>query len=378
MHLTYRFRLLPTKKQHNSLEEILEGQRVLYNAALEERISAYEKQSIPISKFDQFKSLTEIRQYDPVLASISVNLQRSTLERLDNAFKGFFNRMKKGAKAGFPRFKSRDRFNSFGFTAAPLLDGNRVYFKGGGSLRFRQHRALPGKPKTAWIKKDHKGWMIGFVVEVADNSPFIWKEPETGIDLGISDMAILSSGERIPNLRHAKKAERRMRVLQRALARCRRGSNRRRKVKSEVARLHARVANSRATCLHQVAARLAAKYQTIYVENLNVVGLARGMLAKPVHDVAWAKFLFLLTYKAERAGGEVIPIDPKYTSQMCSDCGVIEKKELSQRTHICVHCGLVLDRDHNAAKNILARGRSAVSGSLTKSIRACVEPEISV
>lgn len=351
---------------------------MLYNAALQERISAYQKHKISITKFDQYKSLTEIRQHDPAHASIPAVIQRSTLERLDNAFKGFFSRVKKGEIAGFPRFRGKGRFDSFGFTTAPMTKGNRVYFKGIGSLRFRSHRPLAGAVKTAFIKRDHKGWTIGFTVDVEDNDTFAWKIPEIGIDLGISDMAILSSGERIPNLRHAKKTERLMRVKQRALARCRRGSKRRAKVKAEVTKSHARIANGRSTYLHQVAARLVNTYQTIHVENLNVKGLARGMLAKSVHDVAWGKFLFLLTYKAERAGGEVIKVDPKHTSQICSGCGVIEKKLLSQRVHDCVHCGLVLDRDHNAAINILARGRSVISGSLTKSIRTCVEPEISV
>ena len=148
--------------------------------------------------------------------------------------------------------------------------------------------------------------------------------------------------------------EREMRIRQRQLARCRRGSKRRRKVKARLASLSAKIARARDTHLHQVTASLAARFKVIAVEKLNIKGLASGMLAKEVHDASWGRLIGMLRYKAARAGGEVIEVDPRYTSQICPECGIIKKKELSERVHSCP-CGCVLDRDVAAAKVILHR-----------------------
>lgn len=356
--LTYKYRLMPTRRQHEALIALLDSQRVLYNAALEERISCYRATGKYRAFFDQCKTLTECRRDLPEMAAIPANIQRGTLKRLDEAYKAFFRRVKAhNAKAGFPRFRGKGWFNSFDFNEMDGLrfDGKRLRFKSMPSgLRVHLHRPMPtGKILTAKFKRDHKGWSVCFAVNVETPEKRIIQSA-VGIDVGIKTLAATSDGLLIPNTRAARRAERELRRRQRALARCKRGSNRRRKVRAHVTRLHAKVSNTRSTSLHQISALLARRYDVIAVEALNVKGLSRGMLARDVHDASWSKLVQLLEYKAEKAGAHLIKVDPKYTSQICPECGTIAAKTLAERVHDCA-CGYVADRDVAAARVILSR-----------------------
>ena len=358
MILTYQYRILPTKRQHAALETLLESQRVLYNAALEERIGAY-RRGIIRTWIDQTKALTDWRQSDPEAATTPVNLQRATLKRLDEAYKGFFRRVKSGTKAGFPRFRGKGWWDSFGFREfrGIRLEAGRLRFKGmPGALRIHVHRPLPGEARicSCTFRRDTKGWRVGFAVEL--QTPSIRHgQRMVGLDLGISTFATLSDGGFVPTLNAARRAERRTRIAQRSLARKCRGSGNRRKARTELARWHARTARRRSDFLHQASARLIRDYDVIAVEALNVRGLARTPLARSVYDASWAKFLAMLHYKAERAGVQLIRVDPRNTSQDCSGCGMRVRKALNERRHDCPHCGLSIDRDLNAARNILHR-----------------------
>jgi putative transposase len=358
MVLTFRYRLLPTKAQHRALERILESQRELYNAALEERIGAYRKAGSTITYVDQTKGLTEWRHDDAQARGLPVNLQRATLKRLDEAYQGFFRRLRTGSKPGFPRFRGKGWFDSFGFRefAGITLDNHRVRFKGmPGSLRVHWHRELPETSiKSCTFKRDMRGWSIGFAMEVATEEPRKARR-DVGVDLGISTFAALSDGGFIPSLRAARKGERRLRIAQRALSRKKRGSTGRRKAREGVAHCHAAIARQRREHLHQASARLVRDYDAIAVEKLQVKALARSALAKDVHDASWAKFLSMLRYKAEWAGARVIEVDPQHTSQDCSGCGTLVPKDLAARHHDCPICGLSIGRDLNAARNVLNR-----------------------
>jgi putative transposase len=358
MILTFRFRLLPSKAQHRALEGILESQRQLYNAALEERIGAYRKAGKTIGWIDQFKALTDWRRSDPEASALAVNIQRATLKRLHEAYRGFFRRVREGSKPGFPRFRGKGQFDSFGFAAFAgiTLRKGRLRFKGmPGGLRIHWHRELPATEiKCCTFRRASSGWTISFVVQVDPASPRRTNRA-VGVDLGISMFAALSDGGFIPPLRAARKAERRLRLAQRAVSRKAQGSGQRRKARAKVARCHASVARQRREHLNQASARLVRDYDAIAIEKLNVNGLARSALAKEVHDASWAKFTSMLRYKAERAGARLIEVDPRGTSQDCSICGMRVPKDLSVRQHDCSHCGLSIDRDINAARNVLNR-----------------------
>ena len=213
-------------------------------------------------------------------------------------------------------------------------------------------RALPSEPLACKVKREGRHWYALLSVEVPCAA--IHEGPAVGIDVGISTLAALSTGELIENLRPSRHAARRMRIAQRALARCKRGSRRRHKAKARLGALHASIVRARETRLHQITANLTRRFGAIAVEKLNIKGLAGGMLARDVHDVAWGRLIEMLRYKAERAGATLIEVDPRYTSQACPECGIIKKKELSERVHSCP-CGCVLDRDVAAAKVILHR-----------------------
>ena len=302
MILTFRYRLLPAKRQHRALERILESQRQLYNAALEERIGAYRKAAVTRTYFDQCKALTEWRGSDPEAAELPVNLQRGTLKRLDEAYRGFFRRVAKGGKPGFPRFRGKGWFDSFGFSefSGITLKDSRLGFKGmPGALRLHLHRDLPANasPRNCSFKRDTKGWSVSLTLDMEVQAPRT-AQRVVGVDLGISTFAALSDGGFIPSLRAARKAERRLRVAQRALSRKQRGSGGRREARQAVARCHAAVARQRAEHLHQASARLVRDYDAIAIEKLNVKGLAASALAKDVHDASWARFISMLRYKA--------------------------------------------------------------------------------
>lgn len=356
--LTRKYRLLPSRKQYAALASILDDQRLLYNAALQGRIEAYRKASKTVTLYIQQQELTELRQ-EPEFAAIPANLQRWTLRRLDEAYQAFFRRLKaKGEKAGFPRFRGKGRWDSFGFSefSGIRLKGKRLYFKGmPDSLRVHLHRPLPDcKPLSCTFTRDHKGWAVCLQYRIPVAAlPVTGKS--IGVDFGLTHLATLSTGEAIPNPRVAKRAEREMRKRQRALARCRKGSKRRQKVRLAVTRCHARIKNTRRTYLHQVSARMVRENDVIAIEDLNVKGLAGSMLAKSIHDASWAKLKEMLAYKAAKAGRQLIEVDPRYTSQACSGCGVIVPKKLSERWHRCPECGLQMDRDENAARNVLHR-----------------------
>jgi len=359
MILTYQFRLLPSKKQWRVLESLLESQRLLYNAALEERIGAY-RHGVALTYIDQCKGLTEWRQTDADAASVAVNLHRGTLKRLEEAYKGFFRRAKlRAGKAGFPRFRGKGRWNSFAFREfrGISFDGGRLRFKGmPGAIKVHVHRKMPEHApiRSCTLRRDSKGWKVGFCVDVSVGHPRKG-ERSVGVDLGISTFAALSDGGFIPSLRAARRAQRQLRVAQRALSRKSRRSKSRCKARTQIARCHAAVARARSNFLHQASARLVRDYDVIAIEALNVRGLARSALARDVHDASWAKFISFVTYKAAKAGARLIEVNPVNSSQMCSGCGVMVHKDLRQRSHHCPHCGLSLDRDLNAARNILGR-----------------------
>ena len=359
MIVTYCYRLLPTKRQHRALETILESQRQLYNAALQERRDAYRLRRVTRTYIDQCKGLTELRQSDAEFRGLPVNLQRATFKRLEEAYRAFFRRVKSGDKPGFPRFRGKGWFHSFGFREFEGIsfEAGRIRFKGmPGSLRVHVHRPLPEQAiiKSCTFRRVARGWQVGFAVKVP-TAPIRRGGRVVGVDLGISLFAALSDGGLIPSLKAARRAERRLRQATRALARKKRGSRSRRGARMAVARCHAAIARRRADHLHQASARLVRDYDVIAVEALNIKGLARSALARDVHDASWSKFISYLTYKAERAGARIVEVNPQHTTQECSGCGITVPKRLGDRRHECPHCGLSIDRDLNAARNILNR-----------------------
>lgn len=374
MILAYKYRLLPTKRQHSALASILEDQRQLYNGALQERLECYRKTGRSLTHRDQFKGLTEWRHQDPDEAAVyPANLQRWTLKRLSDAYSGFFQQVKKrDGKAGLPRYRSTGRWRSFGFLefSGVKLRGNRLHFKGmPGSLRVHMHRGLPdAKILACSISRDVSGWTVSFSIDITPSEKNGTGRC-VGIDVGLTCLAALSDGTTVQSCRAAERGAKELRRRQRAVSRCKKWSSGYAKARLAAGKAHHKARLTRDTHLHQASAAIVGKFDIIAIENLNISGLAAGFLARSINDASWGKFYQMLHYKAERAGVQLIKVDPKFTSQECPDCGTRVKKTLSDRVHSCP-CGCVLDRDIAAARVILSR---AVVGPEARNVAGCGE-----
>lgn len=359
MRLSYKYRLYPTKAQALALGEMLGAFCDLYNAALQQRIEAYQRRKIGIRYTDQARELKAVREVDDRLATYSFSAEQQVLRRLEKAFAAFFRRVAVGTKPGFPRFRPKSRFNSADFRLGDgltLRKSGRIGLAGiAGEVKVKWHRALPPGASSAVLSRSGGKWYVCFQVERAEADRVSDRgTASVGVDLGLSSLVALSTGETVAAPQWAAAAAKSLRRAQRAVSRKRQGSRRQRKAKLRVARLHGRVARQRRDFSHKLSRSLADRFTHIAFENLNVAGLARGMLAKSVHNAAWTQLVQHVTYKAENAGGVVVLVDPRGTSQTCPDCGLIKPKRLSDRVHRC-ECGCVMDRDVAAARVVLQR-----------------------
>jgi putative transposase len=348
---------------------------LLYNAALQERCDAYKncnrKSRTSITWCDQSRSLTQIRGEDPEFSVMHLKPQRGALRRLDRAFVAFFNRVKKGEKLGFPRFKSRDRWRSIELPEGYRLDNARLKTKDF-SIKIHMHQPLPENFKKhcgAILVKDHKGWLVNFKIEIEEAPEKKPINSAVGLDVGLRALVATSDETSDRNVYDApeylRKAEKKLRRLQRALARCKKGSKRRQAAKQRVISLHDKVKNQRRDHAHKLAKDIVEQADFIAVENLKISNMVKNKhLAKSISDAGWASLTAKMEYKAESAGKYFVRVDPKNTSQQCSNCKQLVRKTLSNRVHKCDHCGLKLDRDVNAAKNILALGLQTHSDAL--------------
>lgn len=354
----FKYRLYPTRKQTQAIDAMLETHRHIYNNALAARKAAREERKESISYKQQSASYREEKQSNEYYQSTNFSSVQRTLRRLDKAFKAFFRRVKAGEKPGYPRFKGRNRFDSIEFTYSDgikIRDNGKLYVQYIGEIRLKQHRPIAGNIKTAIIRRNAGRYYVCFAVETESN-PLPRNGAVVGLDMGVSNLVTTSDGEFFEPPKYLRQSERKLRQKQRKVARRVKGSNRRRKAVRELQRTHKHIANQRRDAAHKIARKLVDAYDIIVVENLNTNGLLKNHhLAKSIADAAWNTFILILAQKAEEAARKLIKVDPRYTSQECSCCGEIVKKDLSVRIHQCPHCGLVLDRDVNAAKNILQK-----------------------
>ncbi|MDR6218816.1 transposase [Deinococcus soli (ex Cha et al. 2016)] len=354
----FKYRLYPTKAQITSLDTTLALCQRLYNGMLEERRGAYQKAGKSLTAYDQMKSLPEVKAALPEYAGVNAQVLQDVAKRLDKSFKGFFRRVKAGQKAGYPRFRSRDRYDSFTYPQPSQNsvsgDGKHVYLPKIGNVRIKLHRPFAGKLKTLAVKRDGQEWYAVLTCEIPRPAPLPQTGNAVGIDLGVAHLVITSDGEFVDNPRPLRSAQKRLRVLQRSLSRKKRGSKRRHKARRAVARLHLKVKRQRDDLHHKVAVKLVRENDWIAHENLSITGLARTRMARSVLDAGWGSLIEKLISKAVEAGRTVVGVHPAYTSQDCHLCGHREKHSLSVREFTCKGCGALLNRDVNAAKNILA------------------------
>ncbi|MFL5627410.1 MAG: RNA-guided endonuclease InsQ/TnpB family protein [Ktedonobacteraceae bacterium] len=370
---TYQFRIYPTNKQTNILNTWLGLCCETYNAALDERKSAYRMAGVSLSYSHQCAELPECKAVRPELSEVPAQVLQDAMKRVDRAYDDFFRRIEQGQKPGYPRFKSRFRYDSLTFkqygNSFHVLTGSKKH-KGTlvlaklGHVKMVMHRAIKGTPKTAIVKRTPTGkWFVNMSVEIQDvqrdeeGDVMPPSSEEVGIDVGLKTFAYLSSGEQIANPRFFRTEEAALTRAQRKFSQAPRGSNQREKKRKVVARVHERIRNRRKNFLEQEVCKLIKRFGFIAVEALVVRNMIKNpKLSKSIADASWSMFFTHLLCKAEEAGREVVRVKPAYTSQTCSACGHRQPMPLSVRVYECSHCGLVIHRDHNGSLNILAEG----------------------
>jgi len=354
---TYKFRLYPSKKQIIVLNEMLETCRNTYNKQLENKIIWYQDKGQNLSYPDLNAMLLDLRIIYPKMRKIHSQVLQDINNRITKAFDNFFRRVMQGEKAGFPRFKGKNRYDSitypqsgYKFTSQKRLKVSKI-----GELPIRLHRAIKGTIKTMNIHKTLSGkWFACFS---CDDVPIHIDTPPNkaiGLDVGLDSFLTDSNGNKVDNPRFLINSEKLLKLRCRQHSKKNKGSTNREKSRLRLARLYEKVANQRSDFLHKLSLSISKSYSFIAVEDLNIKNMVKNhYLAKSINDVSWNKFIKYLTYKAENAGGKVCFVPAKNTSVKCSSCGAMVYKSLSVRTHKCSHCGFVIDRDHNSALNIL-------------------------
>ncbi len=355
---TFCYRLYPSQPQTRLLERALETCRRWYNQCLAERRDAYQQRGETVGKFAQLAKVKELKAANPSANGIHSHVLQIVVTDLDKAFQAFFRRVKAGETPGFPRFKGRNRFSSFGFKEYGngfKLDGRRLRLSGIGRVAARWHRPLEGQIKTVRIIRRANKWYACFACEV-NAIPLPKTGQDVGVDVGIASVITTSAGEKGENPRWYRIAQRTLRVVQRRVARRKQGGRNRRTAVLALQRQHERIANRRKDFLNKLAHHLITRYDRIALEDLRITTMVRNPhLAKSILDAGWGYLVHHLTRKAAEAGRVVLLVDPRNTSRTCSRCGhVFESLALSDRWVDC-DCGLSLDRDHNAAVNILNR-----------------------
>jgi putative transposase len=305
---------------------------------------------------------------------------QDVLARLDRTYQAFFRRLQRGDKPGFPRFHGKDRYHSCTYKEygnGARLDNGYLVLSKIGRIAVRWSRPIEGTPKTVTISQEADGWYVVFACDSVPVVPLPETGRETGIDVGLEVFLITADGEAIENPRHYRRTERYLVKCQRRVSKRMKGSHRRCKAIGILARAHQQVRRQRADFHHKTALALVRAYDTIYVEAIQPANLSRRPAPRPdekggyehngasrkaglnksIQDAGWGAFLTILAFKAACAGKRGAAVCPAYTTQECSGCGARIYKSLSVRTHVCTTCGLILDRDANAALNILWRGQ---------------------
>lgn len=363
MPKAYKYRIYLTNGQRRILEQQLEECRWLYNETLATRKNAWEQEQRTVDWYETKRAIPLLKGKRPSLKRVHSQVLQNVTERVDLAFKAFFRRVRAGERdAGFPRFKGKGRYDSITFPQyenGVRLEGDRLILSKVGAVHVVLHRPLEGTPKTVTLRRSRTGkWYACFSCEL-EAKPLPPTGKVVGVDVGLVAFATLSDGEQIENPRFYRRDEadlKRVQKLKDAAKTAQRWDENRRRKKA-LAHIHERIANRRSDFTHKQSRKLVARCQVIVFEALAPMemGKSRGM-RKSIRDVAWSQFISMTVSKAVEAGRHVVLVDPRDTSKMCSSCGEMVAKTLSDRTHTCPQCGLVLDRDLNAAINILHRG----------------------
>lgn len=376
IHRAYQYELDSNNQQRTRLSQHAGTARFAYNWGLEQRNRLYhEKQGDErfTSAIAQHRELIKLKKTEfPWMYDVSKCAPQEALRNLQRAFKNFFRRLKNGdAKAGFPKFKRKGVHDSFRLTGTIKFVGRTIQFPRLGKIRLKEKREnyYKGRILSATVSRRADRWFVSVTVEEEIDDPQPNGCPAIGVDLGVKSLAVTSEGDVFPNPKALNSRLRKLKRLSRQLSRKKKGSKNREKAKLRLARFHLRIRNIRQDTLHKLTTHLAKNHSRIAIEDLNVSGMMKNhRLARAIGDAGFYEFRRQLEYKSLWYGSKVVVVDRFFaSSKRCSRCGHVKKELfLSERIYICEECGLVIDRDQNAANNLLAV-------SCTESLNACGE-----
>ena len=376
MRKAYQFRLNPSHHQRTVLLKTLDACRWVYNETLAIRKNTWEQEKKTLSLYETNKLLTGWKVEKPELIEVHSQVLQNVQARVDLAFQAFYRRVKAGQTPGYPRFRGRGRCDSFTFKQSGFsICENKLVLSKIGAVKIVLHRPMEGQVKTLTVRRDRVGnWYACFSCEVPEH-PLSNCESVVGVDVGLESFITLSNGEKVGNPRFFRKDELALAKAQRRMSKAEKGTSERAKRRKGVAHIHQRIANRRKDFSHQLSRQLVNNHGVIVFEKLSEQGMMQNHhLAKSIGDAAWRQLIQYSMYKAEDAGRVVRLVDPKGTSQRCSCCGMVVQKSLSVRVHDCPGCGLKIDRDENAALNILALGLESL-GTIRRSHAALAAVE---
>lgn len=373
MPQVFRYRLKPTKSQVAILNRQLDLCRWTYNQTLALRKDAWEDEQKRIGYYESKRYIAIWKQEKPELKEVHSHVLQDVSMRVDLALQAFFRRVRNGEEPGFPRFKGRGWYDSLTyFETGFKLEGNNLWLSKIGDVKVWLHRPVEGSIKRLTIRRSStKKWYVSFLVEDVPKEVLPDSEKAVGIDVGISNFAVLSNGVFIENQRYLAACEVKLAEAQSKKDKLPHKSPERNKAAKKVSHIYERLGNLRDNFAHQLSHKIIKDYGIICIEDIDIKDLIekKPYMAKSVLDASWNRFRTYVMYKAASAGRKVVLINPAYTSQMCSGCGAIVKKDLSERVHNCPRCGLILDRDLNAAKNILRLGLQSLVGIQPRCLR---------
>lgn len=352
----FKYRIYPTERQTTLLGNTLTECRWLYNHLLELRINTYKETGKSVGRYDCNNAIVALKLIRPSLCNIHSQVLQQVSERIELAFQAFFRRIRNGENPGFPRFKGEGWYDSFTYTQSgfSIRDDGKLRLSKIGDIKIVKHRPLEGEIKRLNIKRTATGkWFACFSVEL-EPKPLHPSSQSIGIDLGLKYAVTMSNGDTISPPKFFRQEEKELAKVQRKHSKEKTVHN-----KKRVARVHERISNKRLNWSNQLAHALISVFQVIVFEDLSIQkmqenGFSKGF-NKSIADVAWRQLISATQSAAESAMRTVVLVDPRNTSQMCSQCGKMVPKSLTERVHKC-DCGLVMDRDLNAARNILALG----------------------
>ena len=368
MHRVHKIKLDPTQEQAIYFARACGVARFAFNWALAEWKTEYEAGGQP-NEAALRKRLNAIKATEfPWMSEVTKVAPQNAIKNVGVAFQNFFRRVKQGGKPGYPRFKRKGVHDAFRADNGPKdassnaveCDGKTIKLPRCGAVRMREHLRFTGRTLAATVSKQADGWYVAILVDTADCLSGPLHRGTVGVDLGIKELATLSTGEVIPSLKPHRAAHARLVRLSRSLSRKQKGSSNRAKAKTKLAKLHKRIADIRTDALHKLTTKLATEFDTIAIEDLNVAGMLRNRcLARSIADAGFSEFRRQLEYKAVMTGAHVHVVDRFFpSSKTCHSCGTIHPMKLSDRVMVC-DCGMVLDRDLNAAMNLKQHAASS-------------------